>query len=153
MNIPISERIKTIMVNMERCRWVATDLGKAKEFIVVNIPSYRLNYFKEGKVALTSKVVVGTTMNKTVIFSGMMSYIVFSPYWNVTPHIIKTEILPAIKKDKNYLANHNMEWNNGNVRQKPGPRNSLGLVKFLFPNNYNIYFHDTPNRNLFYFIV
>ena len=149
MNVPISERIKTIIVNMERCRWVATDLGKAKEFIVVNIPSYRLNYFKEGKVALTSKVVVGTTMNKTVIFSGMMSYIVFSPYWNVTPHIIKTEILPAIKKDKNYLANHNMEWNNGNVRQKPGPRNSLGLVKFLFPNSNNIYLHDTPSKSLF----
>lgn len=149
MNVPISERIKTIIVNMERCRWVATDLGKAKEFIVVNIPSYRLNYFKEGKVALTSKVVVGTTMNKTVIFSGMMSHIVFSPYWNVTPHIIKTEILPAIKKDKNYLANHNMEWNNGNVRQKPGPRNSLGLVKFLFPNSNNIYLHDTPSKSLF----
>ncbi|MGC4041119.1 MAG: L,D-transpeptidase family protein [Flavobacterium sp.] len=149
MNIPVSERIKTIIVNMERCRWVSTDLGKAKEFIVVNIPSYRLNYFKDGKIALTSNVVVGNTMNKTVIFSGMMSYIVFSPYWNVTPNIIKTEILPAMKKDKDYLAKHNMEWNNGNVRQKPGPTNSLGLVKFLFPNTNNIYLHDTPSKSLF----
>lgn len=149
MNVPVSERIKTIIVNMERCRWISPDIAKAKEFIVVNIPSYRLNYYKEGKVALTSNVVVGNTMNKTVIFSGMMSYIVFSPYWNVTPNIIKTEILPAMKKDKNYLANHNMEWNNGNVRQKPGPTNSLGLVKFLFPNTNNIYLHDTPSKSLF----
>ena len=149
MNVPVSERIKTIIVNMERCRWVSTDLTKAKEFIVVNIPSYRLNYFKDGKVALTSNVVVGTTMNKTVIFSGQMSYIVFSPYWNITSNIIKTEILPEMKKDKNYLAKHNMEWNGGNVRQKPGPRNSLGLVKFLFPNTNNIYLHDTPSKSLF----
>lgn len=149
MNVPITERIKTIIVNMERCRWIAPDLPKSKEFIVVNIPSYRLNYYKEGKIELTSNVVVGTTMNKTVIFSGQMSYIVFSPYWNVTPHIIKTEILPEMKKDKNYLSKHNMEWNNGAVRQKPGPSNSLGLVKFLFPNTNNIYLHDTPSKSLF----
>lgn len=149
MNVPIAERIKTIIVNMERCRWISTDITKSKEFIVVNIPSYRLNYYKEGKIELTSNVVVGTTMNKTVIFSGQMSYIVFSPYWNVTPHIIKTEILPEMKKDKDYLSKHNMEWNNGAVRQKPGPRNSLGLVKFLFPNSNNIYLHDTPSKSLF----
>lgn len=149
MNVPVSERIKTIMVNMERCRWISTDIVKAKEFIFVNIPSYKLRYFREGKEALNCNVVVGNTMNKTVIFSGMMSYIVFSPYWNVTPNIIKTEILPAMKNDKNYLANHNMEWNNGAVRQKPGPRNSLGLVKFLFPNSNNIYLHDTPSKSLF----
>ena len=149
MNVPVSERIKTIIVNMERCRWVSTDIAKAKEFIVVNIPAYNLTYFKDGKTALRSNVVVGNTMNKTVIFSGMMSFIVFSPYWNVTPNIIKTEILPAMKKDKNYLANHNMQWNKGNVRQKPGRSNSLGLVKFLFPNTNNIYLHDTPSKSLF----
>ncbi|WP_333875451.1 L,D-transpeptidase family protein [Flavobacterium sp.] len=149
MNVPISDRIKTIMVNMERCRWISTDLTKAKEFIVVNIPSYRLTYFKEGKVALVSNVVVGTALNETVIFSGMMSYIVFSPYWNVPKSIRDKEILPAIKKNKNYLAQHNMEWNGSNIRQKPGPNNSLGLVKFLFPNSNNIYLHDTPAKNLF----
>lgn len=149
MNVPVSSRIKTIIVNMERCRWVSTDIGKAKEFIVVNIPSYRLTYFKEGKVALESKVVVGTALNKTVIFSGMMSYIVFSPYWNVPKSILIKEILPAIKKNKSYLSKHNMEWHKGNVRQKPGVDNSLGLVKFLFPNNNNIYLHDTPSKQLF----
>jgi murein L,D-transpeptidase YcbB/YkuD len=149
MNVPVSERIKTIIVNMERCRWISKDVTKAKEFIVVNIPSYRLTYFKDGKVALSSNVVVGNTMNETVIFSGMMSYIVFSPYWNVPKSIVEKEILPAIKKDKNYLDKHNMEWYNGNIRQKPGPDNSLGLVKFLFPNNNNIYLHDTPSKGLF----
>lgn len=149
MNISISDRIKTIMVNMERCRWISTDLTKAKEFIVVNIPSYRLSYFKDGKVVLTSNVVVGNAMNETVIFSGMMSYIVFSPYWNVPASIRDKEILPAIRKDKDYLAKHNMEWNGKNIRQKPGANNSLGLVKFLFPNSNNIYLHDTPAKNLF----
>jgi len=149
MNVPVSDRIKTIIVNMERCRWISTDVTKAKEFIVVNIPSYRLTYFKNGKVALVSNVVVGNTMNKTVIFSGMMSYIVFSPYWNVPKSIVEKEILPAIAKNKNYLAKHNMEWYKGNIRQKPGPDNSLGLIKFLFPNNNNIYLHDTPSKGLF----
>jgi murein L,D-transpeptidase YcbB/YkuD len=149
MNVPISDRIKTIMVNMERCRWISTDLTKAKAFIVVNIPSYRLTYFKDGKAALVSNVVVGTALNETVIFSGMMSYVVFSPYWNVPKSIRDKEILPAIKKNKDYLAKHNMEWNGSNIRQKPGPNNSLGLVKFLFPNSNNIYLHDTPAKNLF----
>lgn len=149
MNVPVSERIKTIIVNMERCRWISKDVSKSNEFIIVNIPSYKLTYFKDGKQALVSNVVVGTTMNKTVIFSGLMSHIVFSPYWNVPSSIIKKEIFPAMKKSKNYLVKHNMEWNNGNIRQKPGPTNSLGLVKFLFPNSNNIYLHDTPSKNLF----
>jgi murein L,D-transpeptidase YcbB/YkuD len=149
MNVPISSRIRTIIVNMERCRWISTDITKAKEFIVVNIPSYNLTYFKDGKVALNSNVVVGTALNKTVIFSGLMSYIVFSPYWNVPTSIKEKEILPGIKKNKNYLAKHNMEWKGANIRQKPGKNNSLGLVKFLFPNSNNIYLHDTPSKNLF----
>ena len=70
-------------------------------------------------------------------------------HWNVTPNIIKNEILPAMKRDKNYLEKHRMEWNGGNIRQRPGPGNSLGQVKFLFPNSYNIYLHDTPAKDLF----
>lgn len=149
MNVSISDRIKTIIVNMERCRWIAKDIIKDKEFIVINIPSYRLTYFKEDKVVLSSDVVVGTSLNKTVVFSGMMSYIVFCPYWNVPNSIKEKEILPALRKNKNYLINHQMEWHNGNIRQKPGPKNSLGLIKFLFPNNNNIYLHDTPSKSLF----
>lgn len=149
LNIPIAQRIKTIMVNMERCRWISADISKANELIVINIPSYQLTYFKDGKPVLFSNVVVGKELNKTVIFSADMKYIVFSPYWNVPRSIIKKEIAPAMAKNPNYLSQHNMEWNNGNIRQKPGPKNSLGLVKFLFPNNNSIYLHDTPSKSLF----
>lgn len=149
LNIPISERIKTIIINMERCRWVSNDIPKAKELIAINIPSFQLSYFKNQEVILRSKVVVGKTMNKTVIFSAPMKYIVFSPYWNVPTSILKNEILPGIAKNANYLAEHDMEWNGKNVRQKPGPKNSLGLIKFLFPNSNDIYLHDTPSKSLF----
>jgi murein L,D-transpeptidase YcbB/YkuD len=149
MNQPIGERIKQIMVNMERCRWISPEITNAYEYILVNIPSYNLTFIRDGKVALKSPVVVGKTMNKTVIFSGKMSYIVFSPYWYIPTSIINKEVKPGIAKNKNYLADHNMEWNNGNVRQKPGKNNSLGLVKFIFPNSNNIYLHDTPSKSLF----
>jgi murein L,D-transpeptidase YcbB/YkuD len=149
MNVSVAERIKTIMINMERCRWISPSIFKDKEYIVVNIPAYRLFYIKNDLMALQSDVVVGTTMNQTVIFSGKMKYIVFSPYWNIPQSIIEDEVLPGIQENSNYLANHNMEWNKGFVRQKPGVRNSLGLVKFLFPNSNNIYLHDTPSKSLF----
>lgn len=149
MNVPFEQRIKTIMVNMERCRWISNDITKSKELIVVNIPAYELTFFRDGKPELRSKVVVGKAMNKTVIFSAPMKHIVFRPYWNVPASIYKHEILPAIKKNPNYLQQHNMEWNNNTVRQKPGATNSLGLVKFLFPNSNAIYLHDTPSKGLF----
>ena len=149
MNVPVSDHIRTLIVNMERCRWVSKDISNAKELIAVNIPAYELTYFKNGEIVLQSNVVVGKTVNKTVIFSAPMKYIVFSPYWNVPSSITQKEILPAIAKNSNYLAQHNMEWNEGRVRQKPGPKNSLGLVKFLFPNSNAIYLHDTPSKHLF----
>lgn len=150
LNISVADRIKTISVNMERCRWVPTEIDTQKEYIAVNIPSYRLRYVRNGKIDLTSNVVVGKDANRTVIFSGNMSYLVFSPYWNIPPSIVKKEIEPGIAKNPNYLANHNMEYYNGkHIRQKPGGNNSLGLVKFMFPNTNNIYLHDTPAKSLF----
>ncbi|HSN47727.1 MAG TPA: L,D-transpeptidase family protein, partial [Flavobacterium sp.] len=144
MNVPVEERIKTIMVNMERCRWIDPALTKANEFVVINIPSFKLIYRRNGVKELESKVFVGKVMTETVVFSGNISHIVFSPYWNVPRSIIENELKYALERDENYLVSHNMEWNNGNVRQKPGPRNSLGLVKFMFPNSNSIYLHDTP---------
>ncbi|HEX8561540.1 MAG TPA: L,D-transpeptidase family protein [Flavobacterium sp.] len=149
LNKPVEERIKTILVNMERCRWLSADIGDLKEAITVNVPSYRMRYTRDGKTRLESNVVVGKELNKTVIFSGKMSYLVFSPYWNVPKSIIKDEIEPAMAQNPNYLEEHNMEWNDGNVRQRPGADNSLGLVKFMFPNRNNIYLHDTPAKSLF----
>jgi len=147
MNRPVSERIRQILINMERMRWVPAE--PTIDYFLVNIPEFRLHVYEKGQLAWSMNVVVGSTAHNTVIFNGDMKYVVFSPYWNVPQSIIKNEILPGIARNKNYLANHNMEWNNGNVRQKPGPRNSLGLVKFLFPNSYSIYLHDTPSKSLF----
>lgn len=148
-NVPVQDYIKKIVVNLERLRWVPTKINEVEEFILVNIPAYHLDYFKNGKVVFDSDVIVGGVMHKTVIFDGEMSYLAFSPYWNIPPSIIKNEIKPGMEKDDKYLEKRNMEWNNGNVRQLPGASNSLGLVKFMFPNENNIYLHDTPAKSLF----
>ncbi|GEP51055.1 peptidoglycan-binding protein [Flavobacterium noncentrifugens] len=149
LNIPVRQRIETIAVNMERCRWITPMVSSSEEYIAVNIPSYRLHYFRDGKTILLSRVVVGKELHKTIVFSGMLSYIVFRPYWNVPKSILDKEIKPGIRKNANYLKNHNMEWADGQVRQKPGKNNSLGLVKFMFPNTNNIYLHDSPAKSLF----
>lgn len=148
MNILLEKRIEQIVVNMERYRWIPL-IPDSATFIYVNIPEYRLHFIKNGKLFFESDVVVGKPITKTVIFSGDMKYVVFSPYWYVPASIIKKEIKPGMARNRNYLASHNMEWNGGNVRQKPGPSNSLGLVKFLFPNSHSIYLHDTPSKPLF----
>ena len=147
MNRPINDRIRQILINMERIRWVPAQ--PSTDYLLVNIPEFRLHVYDKGDYKWSMNVVVGAVAHNTVIFNGNLKYVVFSPYWNVPPSIVKKEIVPGMKRNKNYLANHNMEWNGGAVRQKPGPGNSLGLVKFLFPNSYNIYLHDTPSKSLF----
>lgn len=147
MNRPVQERLQQILINMERMRWMPAQ--PVTDYLLVNIPEYRLHVYDKGKHAFSMKVVTGSVVHNTVIFTAALKYVVFSPYWNVPPSILKKEIQPAIARNKNYLASHNMEWYNGGVRQKPGLSNSLGLVKFLFPNEYNIYLHDTPAKNLF----
>jgi len=147
MNTPIEKRIEQILVNMERCRWVPVQLKS--DYLLVNIPEYKLHVYNQDTIAFSMNVVVGKDQNKTVVFNGEMKYVVFSPYWNIPASILKKETLPAIRRNSNYLAKHNMEWNGGKVRQKPGPNNSLGLVKFLFPNSHSIYLHDTPAKSLF----
>ncbi|AXY75845.1 murein L,D-transpeptidase [Paraflavitalea soli] len=147
MNVPVNQRIEQIVVNMERCRWVpARPMG---EYLVINIPDYKLYVFNNDSALWNMNVVVGQAVHKTVIFYGEMKYVVFSPYWNIPPGILKNEVLPGIRRNPNYLASHRMEKVGNSYRQKPGPANSLGLVKFLFPNSYNIYLHDTPSKNLF----
>lgn len=149
LNIPVQDYIKKIVVNMERCRWLPADFVKADEAILVNIPAYHMDFYENGKVTFDSDVVVGSQLHETVIFSGEMSYIAFSPYWNIPQSIINNEVKPGMEKDKKYLEKRNMEWNDGQVRQLPGGNNSLGLVKFMFPNENNIYLHDTPAKSLF----
>ncbi|MEP6845312.1 MAG: L,D-transpeptidase family protein, partial [Panacibacter sp.] len=153
LNITPAQRIRQILVNLERMRWMPPP-KKEHDYIFVNIPEYKMYVYNKGDLEFTMNVIVGTTANSTVIFSGDLKYIVFAPYWNVPVKIVRTEIVPAIKKNPDYLTKNNMERTGGpdslpSIRQNPGPLNSLGKVKFLFPNNYDIYFHDTPNRNLF----
>jgi murein L,D-transpeptidase YcbB/YkuD len=147
LNIPVQQRIEKIMVNMERNRWLPTDVRG--RYLAVNIPEFVLHAYNDDSLLWNMNVVVGKDVNKTVIFAGTISQIVLSPYWNVPASILKKEILPGIQRNPNYLETHHMEKLGNGVRQKPGPWNSLGAVKFLFPNSHSIYLHDTPSKGLF----
>lgn len=152
MNISPKERIRQLLINMNRMRWLPYE--PEGKLILVNIPAFQLRVTDGKKEVFEMPVVVGKDGHNTTIFSDMLTTIVFSPYWNVPPSIVKSEILPSIEKDPSYLARNNMEITKEvdglpQVRQKPGDKNSLGKVKFLFPNSFNIYFHDTPAKALF----
>jgi len=152
LNVPARERIKQLIVNLERMRWLPGESDS--NYIVVNIPEFKLHVYDDGHDEFPMNVIVGEEGTGTVIFTGKLKYVVFSPYWNVPPSIVKKEILPQMDRDPFYLEEQNMEITDTVkgvpvVRQKPGEKNSLGLVKFLFPNNFNIYLHDTPAKELF----
>ena len=147
LNKPLLSSIRQIMVNMERSRWVPVSLDR--DYLVVNIPAFQLFVFQKDSLLFSMNAVVGKSVHKTVIFNGKLQYVVFSPYWNVPSGIMKNEVLPGIRRNPNYLKNHNMEWSGKTVRQRPGPANPLGKVKFLFPNQYDIYLHDSPSKGLF----
>ena len=151
MNVPLSDKMETLQLNMERCRAISAQIAINDEYVLVNVPSYELIYVKNGKIQLTSSVFVGAPLTKTTIFNSEIERIVFSPYWTVPQSIVNNELKGKIAANKNYLAEKNMEIVNGQVRQKPGPDNSLGLVKFMFPNPDDIYMHDTPSKTLFDF--
>lgn len=171
MNVPLDWRIQQVAINLQRWRWMPDDLGERHFF--VNIPYFHLIARESGKPVLDIRVVVGKPGHNTPIFSEDMKTVVFSPYWNIPDTIAETETAPAIARDPNYLARQNIEvmrvsskgtetlnasdinWGNPDAvrglvfRQKPGDSNALGRVKFLFPNEYNVYLHDTPADSLF----
>lgn len=152
LNVPVEKRLQQILMNMNRMRWMPAEM--AGNLIMVNIPEFMLHVYEGNKRVFDMVVVVGKEGHNTMMFNGDLNQIVFSPYWNVPPSIVKNEIMPAMSRNPNYLANQNMEMvSNGGglptIRQKPGVGNALGKVKFLFPNNFNIYFHDTPSKSLF----
>lgn len=152
INVPVEKRLQQILMNMNRMRWMPAEMSG--NLIMVNIPEFKLHVYEGNKKAFDMVVVVGKEGHNTMMFNGDLNQIVFSPYWNVPPSIVKNEILPAINRNPGYLASQNMEVvsNSGSlptIRQKPGTGNALGKVKFLFPNNFNIYFHDTPSKSLF----
>lgn len=152
MNIPVTQRIEQILINMHRMMWIPGI--NSQQVIEVNIPEFMLNVYEGGAKAFDMKVVVGKEGANTTMFSGDLNQIVFSPYWNIPQSIVRDEIMPAIKNDPSYLKKHHMEIVKKNdslpvIRQVPGPDNPLGKVKFLFPNSYDIFFHDTPKKELF----
>ena len=149
LNVPAQFRLAQIAANLERYRWLPRQM--ADKYIIVNVPAFRLEGHENGKKTIEMKVIVGSEFEgrATPVFSDKMEYVVFRPYWNVTPDIAAKEFFP--RYGSNLPAGYETYTENGNlrIRQVPGPKNSLGLVKFLFPNDFNIYLHDTPNDNLF----
>lgn len=164
---PPSWFIRQMMINLERLRWLPpTDTS---DYIFVNIPEFRLHVFERDSQVWSMNVVVGRKATETNIFTGNLSTIVFSPTWSVPASIVEKEILPQVKKNTAYLTKKNFELVSGNkiidpatvkwkkyskgvpftIRQKPGGGNALGKIKFLFPNSYSIYFHDTPSKGDF----
>jgi L,D-transpeptidase YcbB len=153
LNVPAEYRLGQIAANLERTRWLPRALGT--RYIYVNVPAFQLRAFDKGEPVLEMKVIVGQEYEDkaTPVFSDSMETVVFRPYWNITPDIQAKEIEPKLASNPGYLAANDMEYYNDGgqrrIRQRPGPKNSLGFVKFLFPNDFNIYLHDTPNHELF----
>jgi L,D-transpeptidase YcbB len=167
MNKPVESRIKQIMINMERLRWFPDEVES--NFLLINIPEFKLHVFENQKKIWDTKVVVGKEATRTSIFKGNISQIILNPYWNVPNSIIRNEMLPDLKRNSSYTSKNNMQVLSGNnvinpasinwhnysknipfsIRQKPGLNNALGKIKFVFPNNYSIYLHDTPSKNFF----
>ena len=153
INTTSEDRARQIAANLERHRWLPRVLGS--RYVYVNVPAFRLDAYDSGQKTLSMKVVVGAEYEgkTTPVFSDSMQSVVFRPFWNITPDIQRKEIGPKVASDPGYLERNNMEYykdgGETRIRQRPGGKNSLGLVKFLFPNSFNIYLHDTPAKELF----
>ena len=172
MNIPVAKKIETIELNLERVRWLPRDLGE--RHIMTNIAEYKLRVMEHDNVVMSMPVVVGKKKHQTPVFSDEIEFLVVNPTWTVPLSIATKELLPDERRSPGYLARNNFEligWENGRtvirspnsidreeysadrfrytIRQKPGKRNALGKVKFMFPNRYSIYLHDTPANSLF----
>jgi len=147
-----SDAIDTVIINMERWRWLPRDLGKAH--VMVNIPDYMLRVFKDGNVHWSTRIVVGLPSKQTPLLSAQMKYITVNPTWNVPPSIIQNEYLPALAQDPTVLSRMGLKVVNNrdgsiHIYQPPGDGNALGRVRFNFPNRFLVYQHDTPDKHLF----
>ena len=153
INRASNDPIDTVIVNMERWRWLARDLGNPH--VIVNVPDYRLTLWNNGKVYWTTKIVAGKPgSHATPMISAEMKFITVNPTWNVPPSIIEKEYLPALQEDPGALDRIGLKVEqaaDGTVRiyQPPGAANALGRIRFNFPNKFLVYQHDTPDKNLF----
>lgn len=167
MNVPVEQRIRQLEVNLERRRWLAREPGGF--YVFVNLADQELKVVKDEKTVHTARVVIGKTYHKTPVFTEDMTYLVINPYWNVPSSIANREYLPKLKQDAGYLQRQgirvldrsgkevnpfSVNWAGMSrmpyrLRQDTGEKNALGRVKFMFPNKYNVYIHDTPAKSLF----
>ncbi len=172
LNVPVEERLRQIEINLERWRWLPRSLGD--RFIRVNIANFEMDLFEGGERIMNMRVIVGRDYRRTPVFSDVMTYIVINPYWNVPRKLATQDKLPLIKQDPAYLADQKMRVFSGwgadaveidpstvdwsqvtaggfawRLRQDPGPKNALGRIKFMFPNKFDVYLHDTPSKGLF----
>jgi murein L,D-transpeptidase YcbB/YkuD len=168
MNVPIRERINSIILAMERLRWMPENLGQ--QYLIVNIAGFELRRINAGKVEERMAVVVGKPYHRTPVFSDRIRFLEFNPYWNVPPDIAVNEELPVLRRNPAGLSAQGFEVVRGDqvtdpssvdwssigpghfpyqLRQRPGPNNALGRVKFMFPNPHNVYLHDSPAQSLF----
>ncbi|MEM8794326.1 MAG: L,D-transpeptidase family protein, partial [Pseudomonadota bacterium] len=172
LNMPAEERVNQIIVNMERWRWLPNNLGK--RYVLVNQAGFRMRLVEKGRTVDTRRVIVGKAFHRSPMFSDKIQYLDFNPTWTVPRSIAGNEILPKLRRDPGYLAANNykvytswksdapamspftINWSDVSSRrfpyksvQQPGPGNALGNVKFMFPNKFNVYLHDTPSRGLF----
>lgn len=147
LNIPIENRIISLQSSIKRLNNLVTE--RTSEFILINIPDFTLYFIEKDTLVFSMKIIVGKPQNTTAIFNGKLKYIVVCPYWNIPKNILQKEVLPMVRYSASYLSSHNMEWYGSGIRQRPGHNNALGVLKFLFPNAYNIYMHDTPLKYLF----
>jgi murein L,D-transpeptidase YcbB/YkuD len=153
LNVPVLQRIKQILINMDRARWQPQE--QDGNMIFVNIPAFTLHVMEGNNEAFKMDVVVGKEGHNTRVFTGNLSQVVFNPSWNIPESIVEKEIMPEIEKDPDYLKKEDMEITGETedgipeISQKPGPKNALGKIKFIFPNSFDIYFHDTPAKSLF----
>jgi len=173
LNRPVEDRLRQVELNLERWRWLPRDLGN--RHIVVNTADFSLKAVENERTVLSMRVVVGRPARRTPVFSSRMTYLVFNPYWTVPRTIAVEDILPRLGHDADYLTRQGIKvfagWQAGGLdmdpklvnwpaysadhfpfrlRQEPGPLNPLGQIKFMFPNKFDVYLHDTPNRSLFH---
>jgi murein L,D-transpeptidase YcbB/YkuD len=147
LNVPVAWRIDQLRLSLERGRLLMHDLPE--RFVVVNVPGYRVYYVEAGAVRFASEVVVGKVMARTPIFRAEMTHLVINPSWTIPPIVMRTEILPALEKDPDYLTRNGLQRVDGQVVQPPGPNNALGRIKLMFPNPHYVFLHDTPRKELF----
>jgi murein L,D-transpeptidase YcbB/YkuD len=169
MNIPIDQRIGQIRANMERLRWISRQLPK--EYLLVDIAGFSVKQYSDGKENWSTRAVVGKPFRATPVFRSSMTHIVLNPSWTVPPTILAEDFLPLFRVDSTQLKKKNLsvidnsghevdpatiDWTSATrknfryqLRQRPGPGNALGRIKFMFPNDYFVYLHDTPSKNLF----